>query len=292
MKYKNSSEKVSIVEIKKEIGSFYKLVDWSSNPNILLSKDEENQREKLSSLFIRGCVDMCSFGIALNYFYELFSGKLKDQKFASIILEERLFKLHFDYFGDDEKRKIFETPEKAINKFKNDLFFVLETFVLQNNKVSLFRTKETKQRYAFLVDLLDKKESVKLSDFLKVEINELRNELILVPKDWFEIFNSEKHCLYIINLKGEIKDVYSDIYSVSIDKNTKSLMIKFESSANKMIGSFNYYYFDEKTESFSFDNTNRSLAKKYLTIEEVREELKNIINKMEEDLKRLKEKSY
>lgn len=292
MKYKNLSEKVSIFEVKKEIGSFFKLIDWASSKIDGLSKQEAGKRERLNSIFNNGYILLnSSFSIQLNYYYELFSGKFKKEKFASIVVEENLFKLHFDYFGDNERRKIFETPEDALNKMKNDLFFMLEDFVKKNNKkIRLFMSKVNKERFAFLTSLLDKKEDVKLSDFLNVEVKKFRDELILVPLNWKDLFVSEKHDLHVIDVKGEIEEIYSDIYSVFIDQETQSLRIKFESSENNIIGSFNDYAFDEKTERFSFDNSNELSAKKYLTLEEAREELKNIIGKMKKELEKLEEK--
>lgn len=290
--YRNLPVKVSVSEVKKEIGSYFKVFGWNYNHQTeKLSSTEENLREKLYSMFNRGFILMnSSFPIVLNSLYELFSGKLKSERFADIFIEERLFKSHFYLFGDDEKRNLFETTEKAEEDIKGYLFLVLEDFIEKNNKVGFLRTKEIKEKHAFLVDMLNNRDNVELSSFLNVKKQVLFARLIEAPRCWMELFGNGSKNIYSITNKGEMKEFYSDIYSVEIDEETNSLSIKFESTENNIIGSFNHYRYNVELNCFSFDNSHPSSPKKYLTENESKEELKNIIERLKKEIVDLSKK--
>jgi len=291
----------TVKEIKQDIGVYFKVPGFADSFKNL---DDFKFAYDFSQAW--RYMAMRSFKESTDLVYYLISGSYKNDRRLVIQIREKLYNQYAKWFSDDEN-SIYHTQEDAEKYLMSEIVYGIEHYINLAEKESAFRTiVSSKDSFAkkmllkttmgkklnYIIKNKDKLKSMSLNQLFHVEIVKdyrSENEVFVVPYNWNELINNSESDITVIH-KDKLIESTSHLFSVSLDNENKSVLMKFETNSDLPFYNFHNFELNKEHNKFSFET--KMYFNKKEAIETFREEIEMKKQELFKLESKLNEESY
>lgn len=289
--------KKSIKEIKEDIGVYYSLnKDFDS-------RDYNNTPPFSTNDFIKIWINNYdkNFKDRVNFLYAVFSAEYKKKGLFLEIKEHFCSYYVFASTRHNSRTDIFFTINDVKKYIKKQLLFELDLFIHNKNvnetesfmveaiKKNTFAKKimlktDLGRKIDYLIKHRDMLTTLSFDSFMNIKMvyeYDKENDLIYVPENWDLIRDKKNLMLHFVSF-DEISESKAKLYSAFYDKKANAMNLTFETET-RMAYNYQQLDFDVDYNKYVFSNPGV-----YLTKEEARKEMLDIITGYEEKIAKIK----